>query len=77
MISTQDGGQHWQDVSQQPLQRIQIIDDTHGYGIVADKFFRTDDGGRSWVETKLPNIASTDRMMFLTPEMGGLLAPPP
>jgi photosystem II stability/assembly factor-like uncharacterized protein len=70
MISTQDGGQHWQGVSHQFLQRMQFIDDTHGYGTVADKFFRTDDGGRSWVETKIPNIVFIDCMMFLTPDNG-------
>lgn len=66
MISTRDGGQHWQRVSQQFLQSMQFIDDRHGYGIVANGFFRTDDGGRSWVETKIPDIGFIDRMAFLT-----------
>ena len=70
MISTRDGGQHWQSLSQQFLQRMQFIDDTRGYGTVADEFFRTDDGGRSWVETKIPDIRFIDRMVFLTPDNG-------
>ncbi len=70
MISTRDGGQHWQSSSQQFLQRMQFIDDSHGYGTVADEFFRTNDGGRSWVKTKIPHIGFIDRMVFLTPDNG-------
>lgn len=70
MISTRDGGQHWRSLSQQFLQSMQFIDDTHGYGSVADGFFRTDDGGRSWVETKIPDIGFIDRMVFLAPDNG-------
>ncbi len=70
MISTRDGGQHWQRVSQQFLQSMQFTDDRHGYGTVADEFFRTNDGGRSWVETKIPDIGFIDRMVFLTPDNG-------
>ena len=70
MISTRDGGQHWQRVSQQFLQSMQFIDNRHGYGTVADEFFRTDDGGRSWVKTKIPDIGFIDRMVFLTPNNG-------
>jgi photosystem II stability/assembly factor-like uncharacterized protein len=70
MIATRDGGQHWQSVSQQFLQRMQLIDDSHGYGTVADEFFRTDDGGRSWVKTKIPDIGFIYRMVFLTPDNG-------
>jgi photosystem II stability/assembly factor-like uncharacterized protein len=70
MISTRDGGQHWQSLSQQFLQRMQFIDDTRGYGTVADDFFRTDDGGRSWVETKISGIGYIERMVFLTTDNG-------
>jgi photosystem II stability/assembly factor-like uncharacterized protein len=70
MISTRDGGQHWQRLSQQFLQSMQFIDDRHGYGTVADEFFRTGDGGRSWVETSIPAIGFIDRMVFLTPDNG-------
>ena len=70
MISTRDGGQHWQRVSQQFLQSMQFIDDRHGYGTVAKEFFRTDDGGRSWVGSKMPDIGFIDRMVFLTPDNG-------
>ena len=70
MIGTRDGGRHWRRVSQQFLQSIQFIDDRHGYGTVADEFFRTDDGGRSWVEAKIPDIGFIDRMVFLTPDNG-------
>jgi hypothetical protein len=31
-----------------------MIDDSRGYGTVAEAFFRTNDGGHSWVETKIP-----------------------
>ncbi|HEY1755894.1 MAG TPA: hypothetical protein VGG72_10895 [Bryobacteraceae bacterium] len=70
IIGTRDGGQHWQSLSQQFLQRMQFIDDSHGFGTVADEFFRTDDGGRSWVETKIPDIGFIDGMVFLTPDNG-------
>jgi photosystem II stability/assembly factor-like uncharacterized protein len=70
IINTRDGGQHWQNLSHQFLQSMQFIDDTHGYGTVAGEFFRTDDGGRSWVETKIPDIVFIDRMVFLTPDDG-------
>ena len=70
MIGTRDGGQHWQSLSQQFLQCMQFLDDTRGYGTVADEFFRTNDGGRSWVKTKIPDIGFTERMVFLTPDNG-------
>ena len=70
IISTLDGGQHWQDVSQQPLRRIQMVDDSRGYGADAEAFLRTNDGGHSWVETKIPDVASIDHIFFLTPEIG-------
>ena len=70
MISTRDGGQHWRRVSQQFLQRMQFIDNRHGYGTVANEFFRTNDGGRSWVKTKIPDIDFIECMMFLTPDHG-------
>jgi photosystem II stability/assembly factor-like uncharacterized protein len=49
---------------------MQFMDDSYGYGTVADKFFRTDDGGRSWAETKIPDIGFINRMVFLTPDNG-------
>jgi photosystem II stability/assembly factor-like uncharacterized protein len=49
---------------------MQFIDDRHGYGTVADEFFRTDDAGRSWVKTKIPDIRFIDRMVFQTPDNG-------
>jgi len=70
IISTRDGGRQWQDVSRQALQRMQMVDDSLGYGAEAEAFFRTNDGGRSWVETKLPDIRFIDRLFFLTPELG-------
>jgi photosystem II stability/assembly factor-like uncharacterized protein len=70
IIATRDGGQHWQDASQQPLQRIQMVDDSHGYGTEGEAFFRTNDGGHSWVETKIPDISYIDHLFFLKPELG-------
>jgi len=70
MIGTRDGGQHWQSVSQRFLQRMQFIDESHGYGTIADDFFLTNDGGRSWAKTKIPGIGFIDRMVFLTPDDG-------
>jgi len=60
MINTKDGGQHWQRVSKQFLQRMQFIDESRGYGTVAEEFFRTNNGGRSWVQTKIPDIGYID-----------------
>jgi len=70
LIGTRDGGRHWQGMSPQHLQRMQFIDDTHGYGTVADEFYRTSDAGRSWVKTKIPDISFIDCMFFLTPDDG-------
>jgi photosystem II stability/assembly factor-like uncharacterized protein len=69
-IGTRDGGQHWQDASQQELQRMQMVNDSRGYGTLAEAFFRTNDGGHSWVETKMPDIGFINRLFFLTPELG-------
>jgi photosystem II stability/assembly factor-like uncharacterized protein len=70
MIGTRDGGRHWQSVSQQFLQSMQFTNESHGYGTVADEFFRTNDGGRSWAKTKIPDIGFIERMVFLTPDNG-------
>ncbi len=72
IMSTRDGGQNWKDVSQQELQTMQMVDDSRGYGKVAEVFFRTSDGGHSWMETRMPNIGFIDRFFFLTPELGWL-----
>lgn len=70
IISTRDGGQHWMEVSQQTLQRMHMVDDNRGYGTLAKEFLRTNDGGHSWVETKIPDITFIDHLFFLTPELG-------
>jgi photosystem II stability/assembly factor-like uncharacterized protein len=70
MSSTRDGGQHWESVSEQFLQRMHMVDDSRGFGTVAEEFFRTNDGGRSWVGTKMPDLRFIDRLLFLTPELG-------
>ena len=70
IISTRDGGKHWQNVSQQDLQRLHMVDDSRGYGAGAGEFYRTNDGGRSWLQTKIPDIAFIDHLFFLTPELG-------
>ncbi len=70
MITTRDGGRHWQRVSQQFLQSMQFIDDLRGYGTLTSRFFRTNDGGSSWVETKIPDIGFIECMIFLSPDDG-------
>jgi photosystem II stability/assembly factor-like uncharacterized protein len=70
MISTRDGGEHWQSLSQRSLKRMQMVDDSRGYGTEADAFFRTNDGGHSWAETKFPDSHFIDHLFFLTPELG-------
>ena len=57
-------------LSQQFLDRMQFFDDSDGYGTLAGEFFRTNDGGRSWVKTTIPEIGFINRMVFLTPEKG-------
>lgn len=73
MISTPDAGRHWQRVSRQFLQSVQFIDDIHGYGTLADTFFRKNDGGRSWMKTKIPDIRFIDCMTFLTANYGWIV----
>jgi len=70
MIRTRDGGQHWQDVSQESLQKIRFFDDGRGIGAEVTKFLRTNDGGRNWTETTIPHLRFIDRMFFLTPDLG-------
>jgi photosystem II stability/assembly factor-like uncharacterized protein len=47
-----------------------MVDDRRGFGAYPNAFLRTNDGGHSWVETKIPEVASIDRLFFLTPEIG-------
>lgn len=72
MIHTRDGGQHWQNVSHELLQKLLFFDDSHGCGAEVTKFLRTDDGGRHWTETQIPHIRFIDRLFFLTPGIGWL-----
>jgi len=70
LIRTRDAGRHWRNVSQEFLQKVHFFDDNHGYGAEVNKFLRTDDGGRTWMETQIPHVRFIDRMVFLTPELG-------
>jgi photosystem II stability/assembly factor-like uncharacterized protein len=70
MIRTRDGGQHWQNVSHEFLQKVRFFDDSRGYGAEVKTFLRTSDGGRSWTETEIPHVRFIDRMLFLTPDIG-------
>lgn len=70
MIRTLDGGQHWQEVSQEFLQKVRFFDDSRGCGAEVTKFLRTSDGGLSWTETEIPHVGFIDRMLFLTPDIG-------
>ncbi len=72
LIRTRDGGQHWQGVSQELLQKVRFFDDSRGYGTAVTSFLRTSDGGRSWTATEIPHIRFIDRMLFLTPDVGWL-----
>ena len=47
-----------------------MVDDRRGYGAMAGEFYRTNDGGRSWMRTKIPDITFIDHLIFLTPERG-------
>ncbi|MGB8413967.1 MAG: hypothetical protein WCE23_14185 [Candidatus Binatus sp.] len=74
LIRTEDGGKHWQDIhakfDQEPLQRLLFFDEKHAYGTLVTSFFRTDDGGHAWTESKIPHIQFIDRMFFLSREVG-------
>jgi photosystem II stability/assembly factor-like uncharacterized protein len=72
MVRTRDGGQHWQDVSHEFLQKLFFFDDSRGYGAEVTKFLRTNDGGRHWTEMQIPDVRFIDHMFFLTPEIGWL-----
>jgi photosystem II stability/assembly factor-like uncharacterized protein len=69
VIRTSDAGEHWQNASQQLLQKVLFFDDTHGYGAIDEKFSRTSDGGVTWAETTLPRVGFIDKMIFLTPDI--------
>ena len=72
VIDTRDGGQHWQHVSDEPLQKLLFFDNNRGYGAEVTTFLRTNDGGHHWVEIKIPELRFIDHMFFLTPEIGWL-----
>jgi photosystem II stability/assembly factor-like uncharacterized protein len=72
VIGTVDGGQNWQDLSHEILQKLLFVNDKVGYGTEVNKFLRTGDGGRHWTETQIPELRSIDRMFFLTTEIGWL-----
>jgi photosystem II stability/assembly factor-like uncharacterized protein len=72
MIRTRDEGRNWEDVSQETLQKVLFFDEDIGYGTEVTKFLRTDDGGRHWTESQIPDLRFIDRMFFLTPKIGWL-----
>jgi len=72
MIHTRNGGRHWQDLSDQFLQKVHFFDDSHGDGAVVTNFLRTSDGGLSWTTAKIPHVRFIDRILFLTPDIGWL-----
>lgn len=70
IIRTRDGGQHWQNVSGEILQKLRFFDDTHGYGAKVTTFLSTDDGGRTWAKSQIPHLRFIDCMFFLTRNLG-------
>jgi photosystem II stability/assembly factor-like uncharacterized protein len=74
VIHTEDAGEHWQKVSQQSMQEVRFFDDNHGYAADGEKFLRTNDGGRTWTETTIPQTSYIDHMVFLTPDDGWIAA---
>lgn len=72
IISTSDGGKHWQEVSHNLVQQARFFDDKRGCGTQVTKFKRTNDGGRTWTEIEIPHVRFIDRMVFISPERGWL-----
>lgn len=72
MIRTLDGGEHWQNVSDEFLQKLLFFDENKAYGAEVTTFLRTNDGGRHWSETQIHDLRFIDKMFFLTPEIGWL-----
>jgi len=72
IIRTEDGGDHWRTVSGESLQKLLFFDENKAYGTEVTKFLSTNDGGRHWIESQIPDIRFIDRMFFLSPEIGWL-----
>jgi photosystem II stability/assembly factor-like uncharacterized protein len=72
MITTTDGGAHWQQVSHEGFHQIRFFDDKRGCGTWVSTFKRTNDGGHTWKEVQVPHVRIIDRMFFLSPERGWL-----
>jgi photosystem II stability/assembly factor-like uncharacterized protein len=72
IFSTADGGRHWARVSEMALQGVVFVDDQHGYGRMGNHFLRSNDGGRSWADSEVPQLSYIDRMYFLDRHNGWL-----
>lgn len=70
MIRTRTGGDSWDFVSRQFAQKLQFFDGENGYGAEAATFLRTPDGGRTWSQSKIPDLNVIDQLLFLSPKTG-------
>ncbi|MGB7192244.1 MAG: YCF48-related protein [Collimonas pratensis] len=69
LIGSTDGGKNWATISNLPIraQRMQFVDERHGWAIDADKnIARTTDGGKTWAVTSLPHPENINRLLSLS-----------
>ena len=67
---TTDRGRHWIQVSDEDLQAAVFVDEAHGFGKAGNHFLRSSDGGQTWNESVLSQMAFIDRMFFLNQNTG-------
>jgi len=68
--STSDGGKSWQDLRANIHQFPYPVDITHWYGAIEGKFLSTEDGGRTWGETKIPHLGFVYNFFFYSRDVG-------
>ncbi|WP_048746345.1 hypothetical protein [Paenibacillus sp. P22] len=88
LYRTEDGGEEWRDATPPGTpafsggldagRAVYFFDSMHGWICLAPDedptlVFRTDDGGRTWTESKLPVRTEPTAMQFVTPTKGWLM----
>jgi photosystem II stability/assembly factor-like uncharacterized protein len=69
LIRTDDRGRTWQPVTGK-LDFPIVVNATHWYEVAVGCVRRTENAGRDWSETPIPQLGYVDRTFFLSPDAG-------
>lgn len=72
ILFTEDGGLNWikrDSITSKTLRKIQFLDENNGFILAERQFFKTNDGGNSWLKYELPADLFFD-MFFLNKQQG-------